>query len=148
VEQCFSLTANQPQPTYKQKNSLPNRPISILLTVVAAHLAKTSTSTAALHQLLLFKVVDLQNTLEQNMCTREIAKFKHVMTPAAIKHIQSKNEARTSEETADRTINNNLAAERQRAALQPAAPSTHAEDSQQGNTKPGDATRTAEREVD
>jgi hypothetical protein len=25
VEQCFSLTANQPQPAYKPKNSLPNR---------------------------------------------------------------------------------------------------------------------------
>jgi hypothetical protein len=25
VEQCFSLTANQPQPAYKKKNSLPNR---------------------------------------------------------------------------------------------------------------------------
>jgi hypothetical protein len=25
VEQCFSLTANQPQPAYKQKNSLPHR---------------------------------------------------------------------------------------------------------------------------
>jgi hypothetical protein len=64
--------------------------------------------------LLLFKIVDLQNTLEQNMCTREIAKFKHVMAPAAIEQIQSKNKARTSEETADRTINNNLATERDR----------------------------------
>jgi hypothetical protein len=25
VEQCFSPTANQPQPAYKPKNSLPNR---------------------------------------------------------------------------------------------------------------------------
>jgi hypothetical protein len=25
VEQCFFLTANQPQPAYKPKNSLPNR---------------------------------------------------------------------------------------------------------------------------
>jgi hypothetical protein len=25
VEQCFSLTANQLQPAYKPKNSLPNR---------------------------------------------------------------------------------------------------------------------------
>jgi hypothetical protein len=25
VELCFSLTANQPQPAYKPKNSLPNR---------------------------------------------------------------------------------------------------------------------------
>jgi hypothetical protein len=47
------------------------------------------------------------------------------MAPAAINQIQSKNKARTSEETADRTINNNLATERQRAALKPAAPSTH-----------------------
>jgi hypothetical protein len=85
-----------------------------LLTVVAAHLAKTSTSTAALHQLLLFKIVDLQNTLEQNMCTRGITKFKHVMAPAAIKQIQSKNKVRTSEETADRTINSNLDTERDR----------------------------------
>jgi hypothetical protein len=102
-----------------------------LLTVVAAHLqlkispcsccaelnqtkssylAKTSTSTAACHQLLLSKIVDLQNTLEQNMCTREIAKSKHVMALAAIKQIQNKSQARTSEETADRTLNNNSAA--------------------------------------
>jgi hypothetical protein len=44
------------------------------------------------------------------MCTREIAKSKHVMALAAIKQIQNKSQARTSEETADRTLNNNSAA--------------------------------------
>jgi hypothetical protein len=97
---------------------------------------------------LLSKIVDLQNTLEQNMCTREIAKFKHVMAPAAIKQNQSKSQARTSEETAERTINNNSSAERDGGLHSDLLLQAHAENSQQANTKPGDATRTTEREVD
>jgi hypothetical protein len=38
VEQYFSLTANQPQPAYKPKNSLPNRPSTLTAGRASQHL--------------------------------------------------------------------------------------------------------------